>query len=73
MNSTLMSVGAWIPFVFCAFLTLLKLTMGSSADPAYFSFMPMCFFFVASAQVAAHKRIGELERELAQKAPAESE
>jgi len=73
MSSTLLSVGAWIPFAFCAFLTLLKLTLGSAADPAYFSFMPMCFFFVASAQAAAYKRIDELERELAQKAQPEGE
>ena len=52
----------WAPFGFCAVLTLLKqYSSGGSGDPAYYSFLPMCFFGVAAVQLSLLKRIKTLE------------
>lgn len=52
----------WAPFVFCAILTLVKLfSSGGSGDPAYYAFLPMCFFGVATVHASILKRIKTLE------------
>ena len=62
----------WIPAAFCAFLSLIAL-VGSvrSPDsdwwrPAFFAFLPMCFFFVASATTQMHRELRELRQRIAE-------
>jgi hypothetical protein len=45
-------------------LTLVKLCGNGSGDPAYYSFLPMCFFGVAAVQLSLLKRIKAMESEL---------
>ncbi len=56
----------FIPAVFCAFISFMALFMGDSAKPAFYSFLPMCFFFAAMPLVAMSKRIADLEDKLKQ-------
>ncbi len=52
----------WIPAIFCAGLSLLKMFLPNGAgDPAFYSFLPMCFFFAAMVQLSLWKRIEMLE------------
>ena len=52
----------WIPFGFAAVLAGMKLFVpGGAGDPAFFSFLPMCFFFVGATQMTLLKRIKALE------------
>jgi hypothetical protein len=60
----------WIPVAFCAFISLIAL-FGSvrSPDsgwwrPAFFAFLPMCFFFVGSATTQMHRELRELRQRL---------
>ncbi|MBL4771374.1 MAG: hypothetical protein JKY61_09575 [Planctomycetes bacterium] len=55
----------WIPAVFCALLSLMKMFMPNGAgDPSFYSFLPMCFFFVASVHHSLWQRIETLENAL---------
>ena len=54
----------WAPVVFCAILSATKLAGGGSGDPAFYSFLPMCFFGVAAIQLSLVKRIKTLESAL---------
>lgn len=58
----------WAPVVFCAILSAMKLAGGGSGDPAFYSFLPMCFFGVAAIQLSLVKRIKTLESALAARA-----
>jgi hypothetical protein len=60
------SVQLFIPAVFCAFISLMALFVGDVARPAFFAFLPMCFFFAAVPLIAMNKRIAELEERLKQ-------
>jgi hypothetical protein len=51
---------SWAPFVFCVLLTIIK-QFGGAADPAYYSFLPMCFFGVGAVQLSLLKRIKAIE------------
>ncbi len=68
MKQTLQSIGHWTPAVFCAFISLTALFASSSHPdagwwkPAFFSFLPMCFFFVGSATWQMQKEIRELRK-----------
>ncbi len=53
-----------VPALFCGFISFMALFMGETAKPAFFSFLPMCFFFAAMPLVAMNKRITELEAKL---------
>jgi hypothetical protein len=66
----------WIPAAFCAFISFIALfasafSPGSSWwRPVFFSFLPMCFFFVGSATFqmqrelrSVRQRLTELERQ----------
>jgi len=59
----------WIPAAFCAILSLIALA-GSfhTADfwwrPAFFCFLPMCFFFVGSATSMMHRELRDLRQRL---------
>ena len=64
----------WIPAAFCAFLSIMALvgwvsTLNSQypnwALPAFYSFLPMCFFFVGSAATRQHQELQELRQKVA--------
>lgn len=67
----------WIPAIFCAFLCLMALSMQIGSDsfawkPAFYSFLPMCFFFMGMATSNLQREIRELRQrvsELEQKKP----
>ena len=54
---------------FCAFLSLLVLVQSGSGSgawkPAFYAFLPMCFFFVGSATLQLQREIRELRQKLA--------
>jgi hypothetical protein len=59
----------WIPAAFCAFLSLLALSMQIGSDsgawkPAFYCFLPMCFFFVGAATSQMQKEIRELRKQV---------
>ena len=57
-----MRIQIWMPFAFAALLSGMKLcTPNGAGDPAFFSFLPMCFFGVAASQSAIVKRLAALE------------
>jgi hypothetical protein len=63
------SISHWIPAAFCAFLSLLALSMQIGSDsgawkPAFFCFLPMCFFFVGGTTSQMQREIRELRRQL---------
>ena len=69
---TMKTINHWIPAAFCAFISFMALfASGSSADsgwwrPAFFSFLPMCFFFVGSATTQMYRELCELRRRIAE-------
>ena len=56
----------FIPAAFCAFISAMILFTGESARPAFYAFLPMCFFFGAFPLVTMHRRIRVLEEKLKQ-------
>ena len=60
----------WIPTAFCAFISAIALfgsiwSLGSNDvwwRPAFFAFLPMCFFFVGATLSHMHRDICELEQ-----------
>lgn len=67
-------ISFWIPAVFCGFLSLMPLfaplLYPGGGDgwwrPAFFAFLPMCFFFVGAALLQMHKEVQSLRERLAQ-------
>ena len=64
-------VSPWIPAIFCAFLSLLALIMQLGSDsgawkPAFFCFLPMCFFFVGTATSRMQGEIRDLRKQVAE-------
>jgi hypothetical protein len=62
-------IALWIPAAFCAFLSLSALAFQIGSDsgvwkPAFYRFLPMCFFFVGSAMSHMQKEIRELRKQL---------
>jgi len=63
-------ISHWIPAAFCAFISLIVLVASfSSSDsgwwrPAFFAFLPMCFFFVGSATTQMHRELFELRQRI---------
>ena len=57
----------FIPAVFCGFIAIMDLFMGENANPAFFAFLPMCFFFAALPLIAMNKRLTDLEEKLKQR------
>ena len=60
----------YLSFAFCAFLSVLALvglvSTGSSWwQPAFFAFLPMCFFYAASNTARMQQEIVELRGRLA--------
>jgi hypothetical protein len=69
MKQTLQTIGHWTPAAFCALISFTALSASSSPDagwwkPAFFSFLPMCFFFVGSATWQMQKEIHELRKQV---------
>ena len=63
------SIAPWVPAVFCAFLSLIALvgSIGESGGwwrPAFFAFLPMCFFFVGGAILDTQRQVRELQQRL---------
>ena len=61
----------WIPAIFCAFLSLLALSMQIGSDsgawkPAFYCFLPMCFFFVGGVTSQMQLEIRELRQRLSE-------
>ncbi len=65
------AVEPWVPAVLCAFLSLPAL-FGSTVStaggqwwqPAFFAFLPICFFFVGAANANQRRQVRELRRQL---------
>lgn len=64
-------IAYWTPAAFCAFLSALALFgVTSSGDagwwePAFYSFLPMCFFFAGSSMAMMGKEIKALKEQVA--------
>jgi hypothetical protein len=58
------SIAFWIPFTFAAFLSGLMLWNREAAWAAFYSFLPMVFFFTGSAFMELAKRIRRLEERI---------
>jgi len=60
----------WIPAAFCAFISLIALVASvGSPDagwwrPAFFAFLPMCFFFVGTATTQMQRELRALRQRL---------
>ena len=65
------AISYWVPAAFCAFISLIALFGSTSSDagwwrPAFFAFLPMCFFFVGALMSQMQREIRELRKQLAQ-------
>jgi hypothetical protein len=64
------TISHWIPAAFCAFLSLIALVASvRSPDPAwwrpaFFAFLPMCFFFVGTTTTQMHRELRDLRQRL---------
>lgn len=63
------TIGPWIPAAFCAIISFIALfaSVGSDAAwwrPAFFAFLPMCFFFVGTGMSQMRREIRELRQRL---------
>ena len=70
-HKTMKTIAHWIPAALCAFLSLLALSMQIGSDsgawkPAFYCFLPMCFFFVGSATSQMQREIRELRKQLSE-------
>ena len=55
----------WTPAAFCAMLSIMKMfSPDGSGDPIFYSFLPMCFFFVGAVHHSLWNRIEALETAL---------
>jgi hypothetical protein len=55
----------WVPMAFCTFLCYTALRSSDEGwRPPFFSFLPMCFFFVAFAFVAVYREVQSLRARL---------
>lgn len=60
-------ISHWVATGFCAFISYLALfgsaTSGTNwALPAFFAFLPMCFFFVAGITSQSYREVEQLRR-----------
>jgi hypothetical protein len=58
----------WLPALFCAFLSVMALlvTPLDAGKPAFFAFLPMCFFFVGVATSQMRREIIALRKQVAE-------
>jgi hypothetical protein len=70
VTKNMKTITHWIPAAFCAFISLIALCASvRSPDsgwwrPAFFAFLPMCFFFVGSAMAQMHRELRALQQRL---------
>jgi hypothetical protein len=73
-QTTKQKVAPWLPAVFCAFLSIMALffstgivgkALTESWRPAFFAFLPMCFYFVGANIYGMNREIRELRQKLA--------
>lgn len=62
--NTKSNIPHFVPAAFCAIISAMALFMGDNAKPAFYAFLPMCFFFVAMPLVTINKRLADLEGKL---------
>jgi len=65
------TVSHWIPAVYCAFLSLIALSGSVGSDtgwwrPAFFAFLPMCFYFGGAVTSQMQRELRELRMQLAE-------
>lgn len=66
------TIAHWLPAGYCAFLSLIALfafTRSPDAQwwrPAFFSFLPLCFFFAGSVTIQMHRELRELRQRVAE-------
>jgi hypothetical protein len=72
MKQKLQALGHWAPAAFCAFICLnaLFFTPGTRGvvewwKPVFFSFLPMCFFFVGCAMSQMQRELRDLRKQVA--------
>ena len=64
-------ISHWVPAAFCAFLCVMALfgvaRTGNAGwwEPAFFAFLPMCFFGVGTVTTDMRRQIQELKTQLA--------
>jgi hypothetical protein len=58
----------WLPALFCAFLSLMALFVAplDAAKPAFYAFLPMCFFFVGAVISQMRREIIDLRRQVSE-------
>jgi hypothetical protein len=67
-------VAIWTPAAFCAFLSIMKMfAPNDTGAPAFYSFLPMCFFFAGGVHFMLLKRIEAMEAALGDAAGQEAE
>lgn len=63
------TIGPWLAALFCAFLASMPLFgrfvyAGDWWQPAFYAFLPMCFFYAGTVQKEANREIDELRGRL---------
>ena len=58
----------WVPAAFCAFLSGFAIIWPNAEwwRPAFFAFLPMCFFFVGNVTFQMHRELQTLRTQLAE-------
>jgi hypothetical protein len=71
LESTLKVLPHWTAFMFSACLSIIALIStvvgypsSNAWQPAFFSFLPMCFFFMANATSQTQREVNDLRRRL---------
>lgn len=70
MKQTLQTFGHWTAAAFCAFICFIALFVSPGSGntewwkPVFFSFLPMCFFFIGSGTLRMEKEIRELKKQI---------
>jgi len=62
-----LSIIHWLPTAFCAYISFTALTRSTDGQwwtPAFFSFLPMCFFYVGAITSQMSKEIRDLKKQL---------
>jgi len=70
-HNTMKTISHWTPAAFCAFISLLALGMQIGSDsgawkPAFYCFLPMCFFFAGAVTFRMHREIRDLQEQVAE-------
>lgn len=71
MKNITQNIAHWAPAAFCAFISLMALSLEIRSDSSgwkivFLCFLPMCFFFVANVTTSLHRELRELRKRLAE-------